>query len=259
MSICFKYDALRKILSLIHEEACMKMRLADMTVAQFQSMVDSFSRSDLTPEHMEWMVRNSDWLKRFIEWHQRESYLQIVGYVRVPELPPSEIVAKARAKIRRKWIWGQDKIWTELSGWDFCAYQDGSSKRICPQGKTYQVLIWRPIKTVSASEVRYLFWSKGAEGNTAAFLTWITARWRSGNYVTYPMDDALLDKGRALYYSGRKNPCRGIIELSSGNLWNSYDSWVQPNSSRLFVGFRETRSTDAKRKDHRSPLFCRFD
>lgn len=62
-------------------------------------------------------------------------------------------------------------------------------------GKTYEVLVWAPGRYVTTDEVRKHFEALKADGNTAAFVAWITENNPKGWYVSIPSDDSRLFPG----------------------------------------------------------------
>jgi hypothetical protein len=98
-------------------------------------------------------------------------------------------------------------------------------------GKTYEVLTWKPGKSVSSDAEREHFSTLGFRGNTAAFLEWNRKDHGDGWFVSIPEDDRCF---RATYlyapYFRRHGAIRGLhLRVLAGDWGSVY----------VFVAFRE--------------------
>ncbi|MDD5438092.1 MAG: hypothetical protein PHC70_03025 [Patescibacteria group bacterium] len=150
----------------------------------------------------------------------------------VPDLPTVELLAQAEKRARLT------HLNPDLKTWNFCEYrvEKGEPARILEvRGKKYEVLLWRSGYYVVTENVRDHFRALGADGNTAAFIAWISeAELSGGIYASIPSDDALLFRFPDGYLCAPTFSCDGadrrLYLRCVGHVW-LYDC--------AFVAFRE--------------------
>ncbi len=130
-------------------------------------------------------------------------------------------------------------IMPDLAPTEFVVQTDkGELVRILEaRGKRYEVLIWMPGRFATTREVRKHFKALGADGDTAAFIAWVTETNPDGYFASIPSDDTLL-----FWHSDRLlAPCFHPHDRTIHGLWlhdleHGWDlRWV-------FVAFREILS-----------------
>ncbi|MDD5438091.1 MAG: hypothetical protein PHC70_03020 [Patescibacteria group bacterium] len=152
----------------------------------------------------------------------------------VPDLSPVKLVAQAKKKARLTYLN------PNLKTRNFCAYRvekDEPARVLEVRGKKYEVLTWKPGEYVTTEQVRNHFKVLEADGNTAAFITWISKVRPVGFHTSVPSDDALLfcDPDGSFYAPifSCVETCRHLDLRDVDNGWDDY--WV-------FVAFREITS-----------------
>lgn len=121
--------------------------------------------------------------------------------------------------------------------WDYTQYRfsEGQEPRFIEvRDERYEVLTWKPGEYKTTQQIRDHFSELNADGNTAAFLTWIMETHLTGSYVSIPSEDALLwrdplgDLCAPFFYQIGGDRTLGLC-LVGGRL---DDAWV-------FVAFRK--------------------
>jgi len=152
-------------------------------------------------------------------------------FVVVPNLSPADLVALAMEK------GNLTHLDPDLVAWNYCQYrvEEGRPPRILEvRGKRYEVLTWKPGKGVTSQQVRDHFKDSGADGNTAAFVAWITETKPAGYHASIPSDDALLFRLSDGYLCAPYFDCGDAHRKL--NLRDIEGGW---RVSCVFVAFRE--------------------
>lgn len=143
------------------------------------------------------------------------------GFITVPNLSAKELFALAEEKL-------------ELTFPDDSGYASYDFVRD-EGGKTYQVMVWQPVRSITTEEVCKYFNGLGFDGNPAAFLAWATEHNPEGCHVSLPSDDSRL----------YRHPLSGVLYaplFASGDGYRELglcfvDRWWSAYWS--FVAFRE--------------------
>lgn len=77
---------------------------------------------------------------------------------------------------------------SDYPSWDF--YKDLDGKPISGRGKIFEVLTWKPKKSVTSEEVRQYFCGRGFSGHSGAFTAWVGERKISGYQASIPDENS---------------------------------------------------------------------
>lgn len=118
------------------------------------------------------VIANTDWF--FAELKPKESGL---NRITVPNLSAAALIAQADERL------GLERLESGYLEHDFVRDEGG---------KTYAVMVWKPEACISTEEVRKHFSDLGFDGNSAAFVAWVTKHKLEGYYASIPSDDSRL-------------------------------------------------------------------
>lgn len=155
--------------------------------------------------------------------------------ITVPDLSPAELVARAQREI------DTTSLDDELVAWNFTEHRvekDEPTRAINVRGKKYEVLTWALGGYRTTEQVREHFKGLNADGNTAAFIAWVTETKPRGFHVSIPSDDTLLwrnPKSGSLYAPcfGHDDAYRDLFLSGVRVGWSAFS---------VFVAFREIPS-----------------
>lgn len=146
--------------------------------------------------------------------------------ITVPDLPAAELIALVERSFQEARI-PLDYVNPELATWDFLLNE---------RSKTFQVFMRTFDRQWTAEDARMWQQSLGADGNVAAYLTWVMTKKPTGISVSIPNDDARLYN---LLNRSKSTPCVLGFEHVSGDRILGFDSFECRWSSRSYlVAFR---------------------
>lgn len=140
--------------------------------------------------------------------------------ITVPRLSAAELVARAKEKLNLTYLN------PDLARRGFVTDE---------AGKTYEVLVWAPGRYVTTDEVRKHFEALKADGNTAAFVAWITENDPEGWHASIPSDDSRLFPFGGHLYAPRFYRDDDDRDLRLSHVDGEWDGGCR------FVAFREVK------------------
>lgn len=148
--------------------------ISQVSLQMIFPMLKALEREGADEDFVAWARKPTN-AKALMDWYL--SRTKKPDLITVPSVSAIELVEQVKAKLRTT-------LCDEgLVTWDFVRDE---------RGKTYEALTWAPGRFVSYDEVRMHFDEFEAEGNTAAFMSWVMERRPEGWWASVPSDDSRL-------------------------------------------------------------------